>query len=82
MVLPTDAGLANATVDWTVPNATDNVGVVSFTNSSEPGVTVDLGDTLEVVYMAFDEAGFNATCRFTITVVGKCLKTVLVGAAQ
>ncbi|XP_022088734.1 LOW QUALITY PROTEIN: uncharacterized protein LOC110978223 [Acanthaster planci] len=69
MEIPTDARLATANVTWTVPSATDNVGVVSFTNSSEPGVVVDLGDTLEVIYMAYDEEGFNATCQFTITVV-------------
>jgi hypothetical protein len=69
MEISTDVGVANATVFWTEPDAGDNVRVISVTNNSAPGIVVDLGETLQVVYVAYDAAGFNDSCQFEITVV-------------
>ncbi|XP_038072761.1 uncharacterized protein LOC119741140 isoform X2 [Patiria miniata] len=69
MMIPTDAGSANATIFMMQPEADDNVGIISITNSTAPGTVVDLGETLSVVYVAYDAAGFNDTCQFEITVV-------------
>ena len=71
MEISTDVGVANATVFWTEPDAGDNVRVISVTNNSAPGIVVDLGETLQVVYVAYDAAGFNDSCQFEITVVGE-----------
>ncbi|XP_038051960.1 uncharacterized protein LOC119724809 isoform X2 [Patiria miniata] len=67
--VPTDPGVAFANVTWMEPVAMDNVGVVYYTNTSLPGTIVNLGEMLEVVYVAHDAAGLNATCRFNFTVI-------------
>ncbi|XP_071804899.1 uncharacterized protein [Asterias amurensis] len=68
MEVSTDSGVANATVKWMVPQATDNVGIVNVTASHMPGVVVDLGNNIMVEYVAIDAAGLTDTCNFSITV--------------
>ena len=54
-------------VTWTVPTATDNCGVTSFTSNFQPGQTFSAGSTT-VVYTAVDACGNSNTLSFTITV--------------
>ena len=79
MEVSTDSGLANATVNWMVPQATDNVEIVNETASHMPGVVVDLGNNIMVEYVAVDAAGLNGTCSFNITVKGKLLLKINMG---
>lgn len=63
----TAAGSNTAVVTWTAPTASDNVGVVSFTSSHEPGATFALGKTT-VTYTALDAAGNSTSVSFDVTV--------------
>ncbi|XP_070550964.1 uncharacterized protein [Ptychodera flava] len=54
-------------VTWTLPNATDNSGVVSLTGSHEPGCNFTIGVTT-VSYEAEDSSGNTARCSFSVTV--------------
>ena len=63
----TDAGKVYATVSWTAPSATDNVGVTSFTTDNAIGSQFALGTTT-VTYTATDAAGNTETANFTVTV--------------
>ena len=70
MDVSTDAGLPNATVTWTIPEAVDNVGVVGENSTHSPGIILAIGDTITVEYVAYDDGGLNATCQFDLTVIG------------
>ncbi|MDX2108672.1 MAG: HYR domain-containing protein [Verrucomicrobiota bacterium] len=61
------AGITTATVTWSVPTASDNVGVTSFISTYNSGASFPLGTTT-VTYTAGDAANNEATCSFTITV--------------
>lgn len=64
-----ETGAASMTVDWTTPQASDNVGVVSFTESVQPGRFFSIRDSPHtVIYVAKDAAGLSTTCSFTVTV--------------
>jgi flavin reductase (DIM6/NTAB) family NADH-FMN oxidoreductase RutF len=54
-------------VNWTAPNASDNVSVTSFTYTHNSGDTFPVGITT-VTYTATDGAGNMATCSFQVTV--------------
>ena len=62
----TEAGKDYATVTWTEPTATDNVGVTSFTYEPRPAM-FHVGTTT-ITYTATDAAGNNETASFTVTV--------------
>jgi hypothetical protein len=63
----TDAGKAYATVSWTAPSATDNVGVTSFTTDHAIGSQFAVGNTT-VTYTATDAAGNTNSASFMVTV--------------
>jgi len=65
----TVAATANckARVTWTAPVATDNCGVVSKTNSHNPGTEFTVGTTT-VTYSATDANGNTTKCEFNVTV--------------
>jgi hypothetical protein len=65
--VPTDAGRTYATVTWTAPTATDNIGVVDLTTTHAPGSQFDVGTT-SVTYLAVDADGNQTTASFTVTV--------------
>lgn len=58
---------STAAVSWDEPTASDDVGVVSFVSTREPGDTFQAGTTT-VVYSATDAAGNLASASFTVTV--------------
>ncbi|XP_072175625.1 uncharacterized protein [Diadema setosum] len=63
----TSPGAAVATVTWTVPQATDNVGAPTVTSEYNPLDTFPPGETT-VVYTARDSAGNEANCSFVIRI--------------
>ena len=58
-----------ATVSWTAPTATDNCGLLSFTESMSSPQTLTAGNYV-VEYVATDSSGLETTCSFNITVPG------------
>jgi len=62
-----EAGKTYATVSWTEPTATDNVGVTQLTADYKSGAQFPAGTTT-VTYTAIDEDQNIATASFTITV--------------
>ncbi|XP_038055943.1 mucin-17-like [Patiria miniata] len=65
---PTDQGSPDATVFWTVPNVTDNSGIIaSLDVSNVPGEMFSIGPHT-VTYTAVDEDNNIGTCSFPITV--------------
>ncbi len=65
----------NETVSWTPPNATDNVGVISFGSNFNSGDEFPLGTTA-VTYTARDAAGNSSNCSFNVTVNDKILPVI------
>ncbi len=63
----TDPGKPYATVTWTAPTATDNVGIASLTSNHASGSKFWTGVTT-VIYTATDSAGNSVTGNFTIAV--------------
>lgn len=63
----TNGAPVNATVTWTAPVATDNVGVSSQSSTRTSGSIFTPGTTT-VTYTATDAAGNAGTCSFTVTV--------------
>ena len=60
----------SALVNWTVPDATDNSGEVpTVTSNYYPPRRFSQG-THVITYTALDQSGNNATCTFTIEVIG------------
>ena len=71
MVTVANPGETSAIATWTEPTATDDVtAVVSRFRTASSGDRFPLGDTV-VLYYFFDGAGNEATCEFTVSVVGK-----------
>ena len=68
MLVSTDLGSAVATVNWTIPTISDNVGVTSNMTVTPP-VVLAIG-THNFTYYAEDAVGLNTSCFFTITVQG------------
>ena len=62
-----EAGLCGATIDWTVPTATDNCEVTFFGANQVPGDFYAVGITT-VTYTAMDAEGNMAASSFTITI--------------
>ena len=60
---------------WTVPTATDNCAVISFTSTHSPGAAFPVGTTT-VTYTARDAAGNTASCSFTVTVIDNTPPTI------
>ena len=56
---------AELPVTWTLPTATDNVGIRNFTFSHNPGDMFPSGNTT-IIYTATDLAGNQATIMFTV----------------
>ena len=67
IVTNTDPGLGTAVISWTAPEATDNVGVVQFNSTHNPGTAFPAGVTT-VAYTATDAAGNSTSASFTVTV--------------
>ena len=62
-------GATSATVNWSVPRATDNSGgFVTVTSNRSPGQTFSLGMT-QVEYVFTDLSGNQAFCRFAVVVI-------------
>lgn len=68
IVRATDQGKPVATVDWSAPEAVDNVEVASLESTHPPGTEFPVGVTI-VTYTAKDLAGNAASASFTVTVV-------------
>ena len=65
-----DPDQSTVVVSWTKPEATDNSQQdPTVACSTEPGSIVSSIGTTEVTCEAFDIAGNQATCAFTLTVV-------------
>ena len=62
-----DAGLCNTNITWTLPSATDDCELSSFTADAAPGELFAVGITV-VTYTAMDEAGNMAAASFTVTI--------------
>lgn len=91
-VCPTDFVMENtpgecgAFVNYSLPNATDNCGVVEseLTEGLASGSLFPIGNTV-VTYTFTDEAGNASTCSFTVTVIDteapmvQCLNNYTVG---
>ena len=58
-------------VTWVEPTATDESGPTTVTSTRVPGSYFDVGETSDVKYTFKDEAGNEAECVFSITVVRK-----------
>ena len=65
----TDSGVGTAFYTWTVPESSDDRGVVTHFNSHDSPFDFPIGPT-DVVYRATDAAGNVGECTFTITVTG------------
>ena len=73
---PTAFNQSYGPVTWDEPEVTDNVpATVTVTSDRVNGSDFDLGDTV-VTLTAVDAAGNNATCQFTVTVVGEFSKAL------
>lgn len=62
-----DPNACGAVYNYSVPTATDNCGIASFTGSHTSGQLFPVGTTT-VTYIAVDNAGNADTCSFDITV--------------
>ena len=72
--IETDLNLSTAVVVWSAPVATDNSKLTpSVTCNAENGTQFEIGEK-DVLCQAVDQAGNQATCSFTVDVVGKWLK--------
>ena len=65
----TDSGIANGTISWTPPTATDNSGTQTLTSDYNPGDSFPIGSTT-VTYTSTDAAGNTDTCTFTVNITG------------
>ena len=63
----TIAPSSNATVNWVIPYATDNVGIKSLVINHQPGVYA--AGTYTVTASASDAAGNTVSCSFDFTVL-------------
>ncbi|XP_033097160.1 mucin-12-like [Anneissia japonica] len=63
----TDTGSNDAVVSWTEPQATDNSGDPTVTQSHQPGFVFPIGVT-SVVYSAVDADSNIATCSFSVQI--------------
>ena len=64
-------------VTWTIPTATDDCGIASFTSTHQSGDTFPEGNTI-VVYTAVDNCGKTTTYSFNVIVDCSCSVTPLV----
>jgi uncharacterized repeat protein (TIGR01451 family)/gliding motility-associated-like protein len=65
--IPTNSLSCDAVANWTLPTATDNCTLQSFTSTHNPGDVFPIGVTT-VTYTAVDSVGNTSTCSFTVTV--------------
>ncbi|XP_033096234.1 uncharacterized protein LOC117100567 isoform X3 [Anneissia japonica] len=78
-----DMDSSTSTANWTLEDATDNVGVVSMTQNYNQSYDFDIGTTV-VTYIATDAAGNEGRCSFEVTVLDitppliKCVLNVTV----
>ena len=70
-----DAGDCTAVVNWALPVANDNCGILSFVSSHNPGDSFPIGSTT-VTYTATDNCGNVTTCVFDIIVNDTEIPTV------
>ena len=66
----TSEGSSGTSVSWNEPVATDNSDTVFYSRSHKPDDQFPVGSTT-VTYYARDISGNQATCTFTVTVLGK-----------
>ncbi|ODN06404.1 Fibropellin-1 [Orchesella cincta] len=68
----------SATVTWDEPVFTDNVGVVKVEEKQgfRPGQTLLWGN-YDIAYVAYDQAGNNAMCRFKVYVLAEFCPALL-----
>lgn len=72
------SGSPDPTVEWNVPSASDDDSDVNFVNATNhPGDTFPRGVTM-VTYTYEDQSGNQATCVFTVMVIGKYNKEALI----
>ncbi len=64
----TAANSSTAAATWSLPSATDAVGVASFSSNVASGTQFPVGTTT-VTYTARDAAGNTSTASFTVTVI-------------
>ena len=62
-----EAGICEASVNWTAPTSTDNCEITSFVGDYSSGDTFDVGTT-SVTYTATDGAGNDSIASFTVTI--------------
>ncbi|XP_071959490.1 uncharacterized protein [Antedon mediterranea] len=60
-------GMANRSVSWTEPTATDNAGIYKETSTHNPGDIFEIG-TVTVTYTVYDTSDLSSTCVFDVTV--------------
>ena len=84
----TTAGSCEGVATWTLPVATDNCGIFSFTSTHNSGDVFPIGVTT-VTYTAIDSAANVTVCTFTVTVedteapvVSGCPSDITVNVAQ
>lgn len=62
----------NEPINWSPPQATDNVHEPKVASSHEPKSEFGIGTT-EIIYTATDGAGNKAKCTFNVTLIyGEC----------
>jgi gliding motility-associated-like protein len=64
---PNNSTACGNTITWTLPTASDNCGIQSFTSTHTPGSFFPVGTTT-VTYTATDIHNNVTTCSFTVTV--------------
>lgn len=64
---PNNSTACGNTITWTLPTASDNCGIQSFTSTHTPGSFFPVGTTT-VTYTATDIHNNVTTCSFTVTI--------------
>lgn len=72
----TSEGSSGTSVTWNEPVATDNSDTVFYSRSHIPGDQYPVGPTT-ITYYARDLSGNQATCTFTVTVLGNAYSVTI-----
>jgi hypothetical protein len=71
------AGNCDGIATWSIPTATDDCGIQSFTTTHFSGTSFPTGTT-NVTYTATDFCNNSVTCSFSVTVSGSCCQAPVV----